>query len=583
MQDAQMNNSPVDLERLRAALAASGDVAYDWSLLTDELTWLDGNVESFMIPGGPNISTGEAFNERVHPEDLARRLETITGLYSGCEQYECEFRLRDVNGDHRWYHDRGVAELDELGKPLRLCGAMRSITRRKEENARIEFCTNYDELTGHFNRTRLRESLDQALYYSSRYRVTGAFLVIGIDNINMVNQAFGYAVADAVIMAVGHRLDRCLRACDVIGRLGGDKFGVVLGNCPVSDLHVAAEKILEVARNTEVETPAGPIHVTVSIGAAVFPDSAQSASDAMTKADIALQNAKRNGRNTWSVYRFTEAQREGHRQNMVIAEQVKQALRDDRLLLSFQPIVSSETQEPAFYECLLRMKQPDGEIVVAGKFMPVVEELGLVRLIDRRVLDLSVQVLRDYPDAKLAVNVSGLTASDRSWLRHVVGVLRSERHLAQRLTIEITETAGLEDVEACAKFVSVLKDLGCRVALDDFGAGYTSFRHLKTLSVDMVKIDGSFVQDLTDNPANLIFIRSLLDLARNFNLETVAECVEVIEQADMLRDEGVGFLQGWAFGRPSLDPPWEPVAAPLPLAPVALISEPAVRRAARQA
>ncbi len=562
-----MSNTQVELERLRAALAASGDVPYDWNFVSDEIMWFGQDGASGFLDGLER-STGEDLNARIHPDDLGHRLDAIESLHSGAAQFECEFRLRNALGEVKWYHDRGVAEFSADGKPKQIHGTMRPVSRRMEEHARIEYCANYDELTGHFNRTRLRESLDQALYYSTRYGVTGAFLVIGIDNINMVNQAFGYDVADAVIVAVGHRLDRCLRACDVIGRLGGDKFGVVLSNCPADDLHIAADKILEVARNTEVMTQAGPIHVTVSVGAAVFPDSAQSSSDAITKADIALQSAKRSGRNTWSVYRYTEAQRDGHRRNMVIAEQVKKALRDDRLILSYQPIVDSRTQEPVFHECLLRMRQPDGEIVVAGQFMPVVEELGLVRLIDRRVLDLSIDVLRTYPDARLAVNDSGQTAGDRSWLRHIVSVLRHDRQIAERLTVEITETAGLEDVEACAKFVSVLQELGCSVALDDIGAGYTSFRHLKTLSVDMVKIDGSFVRDLKENPANLIFIRSLLDLARNFNLVTVAECVEDIDLAGMLCDEGVNYLQGWAFGRPEIEPPWSAPMRPERLLPV---------------
>jgi len=241
---------------------------------------------------------------------------------------------------------------------------------------------------------------------------------------------------------------------------------------------------------------------------------------------------------------------------MVIAEQVKQALHDDRLVLSYQPIVSSDTHEPVVHECLLRMIQPDGEVVAAGMFMEVVEELGLIRLIDRRVLDLAIKVMAENPTARLAINVSGLTTSDKTWLRHIVGLLRNERSIAERLIVEITETAGLEDVEECARFVATLRKLGCKVALDDFGAGYTSFRHLKILAVDMVKIDGAFVQDLVQNPANMIFIRSLLDLARNFNLETVAECVETMEQAQLLKDEGVKLLQGWAFGKPVLELPW---------------------------
>jgi EAL domain-containing protein (putative c-di-GMP-specific phosphodiesterase class I) len=154
------------------------------------------------------------------------------------------------------------------------------------------------------------------------------------------------------------------------------------------------------------------------------------------------------------------------------------------------------------------------------------------------------------------MNVSGLTCTDQTWLRHIVGLLRGQPQLAERLVVEITETASLDDVDECARFVATLRGLGCRVALDDFGAGYTSFRHLKILAVDMVKIDGSFVRDLPNNPANMIFIRSLLDLARNFGLDTVAECVETMDQAEMLRNEGVGFLQGWAFGRPEFEAPW---------------------------
>jgi diguanylate cyclase (GGDEF)-like protein len=552
----KMSDAVSQLARLRAALAAAGDTVYDWDLVTDEIFWLDGSPPPILLFGDQAEGNAQRFHDRIHPEDLKPRLDALATLNEVQGVFECEFRLRDSSGEHHWYHDRGTAEFDANGRPLRIRGSIRRINRQKTANDQVQYLASYDELTGHFNKNRLRESLEHALYFSDRYRVVGAFLVIGIDNINVVNQAFGYDVADAVIVSIGHRLDQCLRSCDSIGRIGGDCFGVVLSNCPSDEVAIAAEKILETARNTEVDTQAGPIHVTVSIGAVVFPDVAKTATDAMTKADIALHNAKRSGRNNWSIYCYSEEQREVHLKNMVIAEQVKCALRDDRLKFSYQPIVDCETHAPMVYECLLRMVQPDGEVVPAGLFMPVVEELGLIRQIDRRVLELAVDVMTKYSDARLAINVSGLTSTDQSWLRNVVGLLRGHPDIAERLIVEITETASLEDVEECARFVSTLRDLGCRVALDDFGAGYTSFRHLKILAVDMVKIDGSFIRDLPDNPANMIFIRSLLDLARNFGLDTVAECVETMEQAEMLRDEGVGFLQGWAFGRPQIDPPW---------------------------
>ena len=557
MQDANvMSDAEKQLRNLRAALIASGNVAYEWDLVADRISWFDGAEQAFGLPSLDLIGTGEDYHGRINPEDLARRLESLSALYQGNAQFECEYRVRHGNGELHWYHDRGVAEYGPEGKPTRLVGTLRQVGARKRNDARLEYLANYDELTGHYNRTRLREALDQALYYSLRYDVVGTFFVIGIDNINMVNQAFGYEVADAVILTIGQRLDRCLRACDMIGRVGGDRFGAVLSNCPAAEVGTAAEKILEVARNTAVDTPAGPIHVTVSIGVIVFPESTRTGADAMTKADIALQKAKRSGRNTWAMYDYTEQQRHHQRKNMVIAEQVQRALREERMRLSFQPIVCSQSHKPVFHECLLRMVQPDGEIVPAGAFMPVVEELGLIRLVDRKVLELVIEELARHPDARLAMNVSGLTAMDRSWLRNVVGLLRGKPEISSRLVVEITETAGLEDMDECTRFVATLRDLGCQVALDDFGAGYTSFRHLKTLAVDMVKIDGSFIHDIAKNRDNLLFVRTLLDLARNFKLETVAECVETQDEAKLLKEEGVNLLQGYAFGAPELKRPW---------------------------
>ncbi|MBM3486962.1 MAG: EAL domain-containing protein [Alphaproteobacteria bacterium] len=276
----------------------------------------------------------------------------------------------------------------------------------------------------------------------------------------------------------------------------------------------------------------------------------------MTKADIALQKAKSQGRNCFTEYACSEDEVQGRRENMVVVEQVQRALRENRLAFAFQPVVDARDGRPIYHECLIRMIQPDGEVVAAARFMPAVEELGIVRHLDRRVLDLAVRELADYPEAHLTINVSGLTATDLGWRRNAVALLRNNPKIATRLIVEITETAGLEDIEESCRFVATLRDLGCRVALDDFGAGYTSFRHLKMLAVDMVKIDGSFVRDIAKNPDNRVFVRTLLDLARNFNLDTVAECVETAEDARILAGEGVQLLQGYYFGRPSLERPW---------------------------
>ncbi len=260
---------------------------------------------------------------------------------------------------------------------------------------------------------------------------------------------------------------------------------------------------------------------------------------------------------------MSEEQRRSYRANMELGEQVTEAIKDERLVFAYQPIVDAVSHEVRYHECLLRMYSPDGELIPAGQFVPVVERLGLMRALDRRALDLTLRDLEANPDVTLAFNISGVTAADRGWLRTLIARLKDRSDLASRLIVEITETAALHDLEDSARFVSIIRDLGCRVAVDDFGAGYTTFRHLKALPVDVVKIDGSFVRNLADNKENQLFIRNLLSLARAFNLVTIAECVENLEDAEILASEGVDLLQGYYFGKPDVAPAWR-AARPIP-------------------
>jgi EAL domain-containing protein (putative c-di-GMP-specific phosphodiesterase class I) len=318
----------------------------------------------------------------------------------------------------------------------------------------------------------------------------------------------------------------------------------------------AAERVVHEIRRKPVHTANGPVRVTGSAGVCLFPEQATSALDAMAKAEGALRQAKVQGRNRCGLYEVTEAQRETYRASMGIGDEVQKAMKEGRLAFAYQPIVAAGEHTPVFHECLLRLHRPDGEVVPAGKFVPVIEQLGLMRALDRRVLDLAVEELDRYPTATLAINISGLTATERSWQRALVAKLKDRRDLAERMIIEITETAALKDIDESARFVAAAQDLGCRVALDDFGAGYTTFRHLKALTVDIVKIDGSFVRDIAEDPHNQLFVRNLIALAKSLDLLTVAECVETAAEAAVLAEEGAALLQGYHFGRPSLDAPW---------------------------
>ncbi len=540
---------------LRYAISASGDIFYKWDILSDRLSWA-GEIEDVLGDGENAVASGHGFNNRIHPEDLPRRLKTLSDHFSQGDNYDCEYRVRNGLGVVIWVHDRGRVEIDASGMPVAMAGVMRIITQRKQSEARLERIANYDELTGHFNRSRLRDELEHALSSSRRFRIDGAFLVIGVDKLAMVNNAYGYEIGDAILVAIGQRLDRTLRTSDVIGRLGGDRFGVLLTNCPEECVVNCMDRIIQSMREQAIEIDNQTIPITVSVGCVLFPGLVNTAYEVMTKAESALIYAKKAGRCCYNIYRPSEQQTLLHRRAMDIGTQVQQAMRDQRLIFTYQPIIHAQSMTVSKYECLLRMKDQRGEILPAGAFIPVVEQLGMTRLLDRYVLDMTVEELRRDPTAVLSLNISGLTATDQSWLRALIAAVKSTPAIASRLIVEITETAALHDIEESARFVNVVRDVGCRVAIDDFGAGFTSFRHLKALTVDLVKIDGSFVRNLANNVDQQLFIRNLMGLAGTFGLETVAEFVENDADAQVLITAGVHYLQGYHYGRPQFERPW---------------------------
>ncbi len=550
LQSVDKSAGLAELARLRAAVEASGDVIYDWDLATGSIRWSGAAVVLFDLSGTTLPQNADDFHARINAEDLPRRMRALTEHLSVDAIYDCEYRVRDDSGEFQWVHDRGAVELSASGTPTRLIGMLRLVTQRKEHEARLEHLANFDELTGHFNKVRLREALDHALAQSTRFNHCGAFMVVGLDHMGMINTAYGYEAGDAVLVAIGQRLDRCLRSSDIVGRLGSDRFGMVLACCDEEQATHAAERILNMIRMTPVSIGETRISVTASASIVIFPTQSKTSLDAMTKAEGALLQAKAAGRDCISAYEMSEEQRRIYRDSMDVGEQVKQALKEDRFSFVYQPVVDAQTNEIRFFECLLRMHDPKGELIEAGKFVPAVEQLGLMRTIDRRVLDLAIKDLETYPDITLAFNISGLTAADRSWLRALIASLKGRRDLAQRLIVEITETAALHDIEDSARFVSAVRALGCQVAIDDFGAGYTTFKHLKSLTVDVVKIDGSFVRDISRSAENQVFIRNLLSLAHTFGLATVAEFVESREDAAYLAQVGVDYLQGYFFGKP---------------------------------
>jgi EAL domain-containing protein (putative c-di-GMP-specific phosphodiesterase class I) len=305
-----------------------------------------------------------------------------------------------------------------------------------------------------------------------------------------------------------------------------------------------------------VPTDAGPIAVTVTIGGVTAPRHARSVAEVLGRAQETLDTAKGKRRGSYLAYR-PNIEREALRRDTIRAtDEIVAALNERRIFLAYESIVSAADRRPAFFECLMRIRRTDGGLMMANDIVPVAERLGLVRLLDHRVLELAVDEMIAAPALHASVNVSAASTTDPDWWAGLGSLLRAHPGVAERLIVEITESAAILDIDETRGFVARVKDLGCRIAIDDFGAGYTSFRNLRKLGVDIVKIDGAFVHDIMRSADDRAFVRTLIDLARRLGLATVAEWVQDEPAAAMLLDWGCDYLQGALVGLASTERPW---------------------------
>lgn len=548
----------LDVERIRIALASAGDIMYDCIAATGEMGWGEGAERAFSDHNTSLCKSRDEFLDLVD-EDGRRDIERATEhAKSTGEPAVCEYRIKTSVGTHAWIEDRASVIVDDIGNVVRTIGLIRFVTQRKEREGRLLYLATYDDLTGHFNRSRLQAQLSSVLETYWDNNCTGGFVIAGIDNLGSLNQNFGFDVADKIIIEVGKRFQEILGPEDVLGRVAGNKFGIIINDCSSDTLIGRVNTLRNAVRNTVIYTKAGPVSVTTSMGVVSLPYGCTDPKDAFARAEESLSNAKSHGREKVHFYEPSNKIESARRKKLVVADQIMSALNDDRISLFYQPIVSTKTGEPGFYECLIRITDEAGGIVPAGHFIPVAEELGLIRTLDRMVVDMALKTLRQRPEIHLAINVSGLTATDPTWFEEVIDVIGASRELAPRLTVEITETVALQEIQDLSSFLNSLRTLGCRIAIDDFGAGYTSYRNLQSLDVDLVKIDGSFVKGLIECKDSQFFVRALIDLAQKFNLETVAEWVETQEEVDFLTALGVEYLQGFHLGKPAPLPVWPP-------------------------
>jgi diguanylate cyclase (GGDEF)-like protein len=429
-----------------------------------------------------------------------------------------------------------------------------ALQRAEKTEAELRFLADHDSLTGLLNRRRFRAELDQYVSFTARYGGRGAVMVIDIDGLKEVNDRHGHPTGDRLIRRVAEAMRERVRATDIVARLSGDEFAVLMPQTDTAGaLQLGEDLRAQVAEGFPESGEADP--GTISVGIAMFGGSDGAGSEAvLLAADQALYQAKGEGRNRITLFHSPDEQGVQARRAQTTSARIRDALTQDRLSLATQPIRDLGSGDIERYELFLRMTGENGELLPAASFIEVAERSGMVQELDRWVVARALEMMGERQRAgapvSLHMNISGTSMMDLSVLEFIERRLDEGEADPARCTFEITHMAQVQDYDIAGAFADRLTEFGCEVAIDDYGAGFGPFAYLKKVPFDVIKIDGTFVRDLARNDADRLVVQAIVRIARGLGKRTIAEFVEDQDTTDLLREYGVDMAQGYHLGRP---------------------------------
>jgi diguanylate cyclase (GGDEF)-like protein/PAS domain S-box-containing protein len=538
--------------------------SFDDALIGMQIFDLDGrymrvNDAFCAIIGYPHDELVGLLRQRItHPDDLAPDAESLRALLSGeMRSYTRDKRYLHAAGHPVWASIAVTLIRDEAGQPMHFIGQAQDITERRRYEHELRDMADHDPLTGLLNRRSFERELDGHVTRIKRSMITGAVLMVDLDNFKYYNDTQGHNAGDGLIVRIAHALRDRLRESDVIARLGGDEFVVLLPQEGRDGAEKIARDLVQLVREQAPPDGGGESRrITASVGIACFGGRESVAvEEMMVSADLAMYDAKDAGRDGVAHYQAAQHDRPRIESQKKWAMEITEAISSDRFELAAQPIVSLSGTGPAHYELLLRMRLAGGDLVPPATFIYVAERLGLVQEIDRWVTDRAITILAEHRAAGhqlcLGVNLSGHTIGDPGLLTLIKRRLAETGVPPDQLIFEITETATVSHIARAATFADQLAELGCRFALDDFGAGFGSLYYLKHLAFDYLKIDAEFVAHCTESESDRALISAVVGIARGLGTLTIAECVEDQATIDVLTGLGVDYGQGYHLGRPA--------------------------------
>jgi len=486
-------------------------------------------------------------NVLARPDHFSRHILHVLDTHEVSETFEI------VMADGRVVTQLSYPVRDSEGRFIGRLWIYEDVTRERQTAEQLLYLAERDSLTGLYNRHRFQEELGRMLVDADRRGAQGALLFFDLDEFKYVNDTFGHRAGDAMLIRVAGEVGTLIRRNEILSRLGGDEFALLVPEAGEREASMLAERVVRAISQIPFRFEGQNIRLTTSLGIALYPAHAANAEELIAHADTAMYQAKEAGKNAWRSYRSDlDASRE-MLSRLSWNDRIGNALEHDLLRLHFQGVYGAIDGALSHLEVLVRMvdeKDPE-RLIMPGHFIAHAEKTGKVLDIDRWVIAASVRILaksRDLP--ALAVNISGRSFDDPLLPQYIADELRRQDVDPYRLLVELTETSAVSDLHDAQRFIEALRQTGCRICLDDFGTGFSSFAYLKHLKADILKIDGLFIRDLPNDHDNQVFVKSIVDVARGMRKITVAEFVEDAETLEMLRRFGVDLVQGYHLDMP---------------------------------
>lgn len=539
-------------ERYRLALDGSNDAIWELDLITGEFFASEKLYE--MTEYEPNSITDLTdLNKYIHPNDFEIvKNDFYNHIIDVTEIYRSEYRIKKSNGDYIWILSRGKTLKDSEGISIKIAGSISNITDRKISEEKIKYMAFYDSLTNLPNRAFFMNKLDEEIQIAIDLNVEGAVFFIDLDNFKNINDTLGHNYGDQLLIYLAKELERLKGEKDTICRLGGDEFILIHPYVKPLEILEYTSKLLALSKSI-FEVDDKQIYITASIGVALYPKDGSDSSNILKNADFAMYKAKELGKNRFALYdreMYLQLERKTS-----IERILRGAIKNKEISIFYQPQYCAKTNEIFGFEALVRLNSKELGFISPAEFIPIAEECGYITELDRWVLYESCRqavnwLEKGYKFKSMSINVSSVDVHQPDFLESVKYILQSTKINPNIVELEITETVLMESLDSKISILKDLMDMGIRIALDDFGTGYSSLNYLRTIPISTLKIDKSFIDNITSSKKEEAIINNIIQMAHSMDLKVVAEGVEINDQLIKLKERSCDYIQGYYFSKP---------------------------------